>query len=208
MASTSRSTWQAAVPVARPASRSLGCRVSAAAVMEIPREFKKVTPKGDIVSVGDGRVGDLTYEMTLSPGDTVVYSKFGIGTTDLDVQGETHTLLREDDCIGIMPRSGATAADIPQLRPVGDRVLIKVQEQASVTAGGLMLPENAREKPISGTVIRVGPGKKDKDGTRKTPKVKEGDKVLYFKWAGENMETPSGEQFVVVHEQDILCKQT
>ena len=37
--------------------------------------------------------------------------------------------------------------------------------------------------------------------------VKEGDKVLYFKWAGENMETPSGEQFVVVHEQDILCKQ-
>ena len=41
---------------------------------------------GDIVSVGDGRVGDLTYEMTLSPGDTVVYSKFGIGTTDLDVQ--------------------------------------------------------------------------------------------------------------------------
>ena len=164
------------------------------------------------------------------------------------LQGETHTLLREDDCIGIMPRSGATAADIPQLRPVGDRVLIKVardwldssvaaevptaaacgacilikarqncfsihkciqpsstaevvaalklcesmqsgppqlfdspmkhvdgavqvQEQASVTAGGLMLPENAREKPISGTVVRVGPGKKDKDGTRKTPKV-------------------------------------
>ncbi len=41
---------------------------------------------GDIVSVGDGRVGDLTYEMTLSPGDTVVYSKFGIGTTDLNVQ--------------------------------------------------------------------------------------------------------------------------
>ena len=48
---------------------------------------------------------------------------------------------------------------------------MQVQEQASVTAGGLMLPENAREKPISGTVIRVGPGKKDKDGTRKTPKV-------------------------------------
>ena len=48
---------------------------------------------------------------------------------------------------------------------------VQVQEQASVTAGGLMLPENAREKPISGTVVRVGPGKKDKDGTRKTPKV-------------------------------------
>ena len=80
------------------------------------------------MAVGDGRVGDLTYEMMLKPGDTVVYSKFGIGTTDLDVSGHMHTLLREDDCIGIMPKSGATAADIPQLRPVGDRVLIKASQ--------------------------------------------------------------------------------
>lgn len=64
-------------------------------------------------------------EFSLEVGQTVVYSKFGIGSTDLNIQGETHTLLREDDCIGIMPRSNATADDIPELRPVGDRVLIQ-----------------------------------------------------------------------------------
>ena len=48
---------------------------------------------------------------------------------------------------------------------------IQVQEETSVTAGGLMLPDSARERPMSGSVVRVGPGKRDKDGSRKTPKV-------------------------------------
>ncbi len=69
-----------------------------------------------------------------------------------------------------------------------------------------MLPESAKEKPIAGTVVRVGPGKREKDGTRKAPRVKEGDSVLYFKWAGDQMETPSGEAYVVLHESDILCR--
>ncbi|DBA68229.1 TPA: hypothetical protein ACH3X2_013846 [Trebouxia sp. C0005] len=209
----------------------------AAAAIELPNKYSKVSPKGDlvlckvaeaeeqttgglllptsaqtkptsgdIVALGDGRVGGNVQDFNLEVGQTVVYSKFGIGSTDLDIQGQRHTMLREDDCIGIMPRSGATASDIPELRPVGDRVLIKVQEETSVTAGGLMLPESARERPMSGSVVRVGPGKRDKDGSRKTPKVKEGNTVLYFKYAGETMETPEGQQFIVVHEQDILCK--
>ncbi|DBA77483.1 TPA: hypothetical protein ACH3X1_009306 [Trebouxia sp. C0004] len=209
----------------------------AAAAIELPNKYSKVSPKGDlvlckvaeaeeqttgglllptsaqtkptsgdIVALGDGRVGGNVQEFNLEVGQTVVYSKFGIGSTDLDIQGQRHTMLREDDCIGIMPRSGATASDVPELRPVGDRVLLKVQEETSVTAGGLMLPESARERPMSGSVVRVGPGKRDKDGSRKTPKVKEGDTVLYFKYAGEAMETPEGQQFIVVHEQDILCK--
>ncbi|KAL0049159.1 hypothetical protein WJX82_007803 [Trebouxia sp. C0006] len=209
----------------------------AAAAIELPNKYSKVSPKGDlvlckvaeaeeqttgglllptsaqtkptsgdIVALGDGRVGGNVQDFNLEIGQTVVYSKFGIGSTDLDIQGQRHTMLREDDCIGIMPRSGATASDIPELRPVGDRVLLKVQEETSVTAGGLMLPDSARERPMSGAVVRVGPGKRDKDGSRKTPKVKEGDTVLYFKYAGETMETPEGKQFIVVHEQDILCK--
>lgn len=83
---------------------------------------------GTIEAVGDGRVGERTQEFQLKAGETVVYSKFGIGATDLDVQGERYVLIREDDCIGIMPRAGATAADVPELRPVGDRVLLKVRE--------------------------------------------------------------------------------
>ncbi|KAL3144861.1 hypothetical protein ABBQ38_001964 [Trebouxia sp. C0009 RCD-2024] len=209
----------------------------AAAAIELPKKFGKVSPKGDlvlckvaeaeeqttgglllpssaqskptsgdIVALGDGRVGGNVQTFDLQVGQTVVYSKFGIGSTDLDIQGQRHTMLREDDCIGIMPKSNATASDIPELKPVGDRVLIKVQEQTAVTAGGLMLPESARERPMCGAVVSVGPGKRDKDGSRKTPKVKEGDTVLYFKYAGEAMETPEGQQYIVVHEQDILCK--
>lgn len=80
---------------------------------------------GDIVAIGDGQVGGNVQKFDLQVGQTVVYSKFGIGSTDLDIQGQRHTMLREDDCIGIMPKSNATASDIPELKPVGDRVLIK-----------------------------------------------------------------------------------
>ena len=86
---------------------------------------KAVRVAGDIVALGDGRVGGNIQEFSLQVGQTVVYSKFGIGSTDVDIQGQRHTMLREDDCIGIMPKSNATASDIPQLKPVGDRVLIK-----------------------------------------------------------------------------------
>lgn len=83
---------------------------------------------GDIVAVGDGRVAGNVQTFDLQVGQTVVYSKFGIGSTDLDIQGQRHTMLREDDCIGIMPKSNATASDIPELKPVGDRVLIKASK--------------------------------------------------------------------------------
>lgn len=81
---------------------------------------------GDIVAVGDGKVGEVTQEFDLGVGETILYSKFGIGATDISVQGALHVLIREDDVIGTLPRSGATAADVPELKPAADRVLIKV----------------------------------------------------------------------------------
>lgn len=78
------------------------------------------------MALGDGRVGSETREFELAVGQTILYSKFGIGCTDILLQGETYILLREDDVIGTMPKSGATAADVPELKPVADRVLIKV----------------------------------------------------------------------------------
>ena len=172
----------------------------------LPTSAQKRPTSGDVVAVGDGQIGSKTHEFTLKSGDTVLYSKFGLGATDLIVQGEEHILIREDDVIGIMPRSNATADDIPELRPVGDRVLVKIQEQGEVTMGGVILPDSAKERPMCGTVVRCGAGKVDDDGKRKGMKVKEGDNVVYFKWAGDAMETPSGDKFVVLHESDILCK--
>eukprot|EP00884_Botryococcus_braunii_P012249 jgi/Botrbrau1/21024/Bobra.0144s0037.1 len=148
------------------------------------------------------RHGTLTSKW----GQTILYSKFGIGVTDVQVQGELYCLLREDDVIGTLPRSKATVADIPELQPAGDRVLIKVQEAAGVSLGGVLLPDSAKERPIAGTVVRTGPGKREKDGARKAPKVKAGDQILYFKWAGDVIEAPSGDSYVVLHEVDILAK--
>lgn len=79
--------------------------------------------------VGDGRVGSMTHAFTTQPGDTVLYSKFGLGATELQVGGTDYILIREDDLIGIMPRSEATADDIPEMRPIGDRVLLQASLQ-------------------------------------------------------------------------------
>lgn len=75
------------------------------------------------------------------------------------MNGAMYALIREDDCIGVMPRSGAHADDIPELRPLGDRVLIKVTETADVTVGGVVLTEASKERPLMGEVVRCGPGK-------------------------------------------------
>lgn len=150
---------------------------------------------------------------------------------------------------------------MPELQPLGDRVLVKVEDAADVTLGGVVLPDSAKERPLrcatsartpafcvrahggrmaggstqqrhptqintqpatrnnaqnattnnkhnSGTVVRAGPGRYDKDaeGGRSKPAVAPGDRVLYFKYAGDSMETPKGEKFVVLREDDILCK--
>lgn len=172
----------------------------------LPTASQKKPTSGDVIELGDGSTGAKKHEFQLKVGDTIIYSKFGIGVTDVQFQDAEHALLKEDDVIGILPRSGATAADLPEIRPLGDRVLLKVQEQADVSAGGVLLPSSAKERPISGRVIRTGPGKLDKDGKRKPIDVQEGDQVLYFKYAGDPMETPDGSKFVVVHENDLLCK--
>jgi len=184
------------------------------------------------------------------------------------------------------------------MQPLGDRVLVRVEDSADVTIGGVVLPDSAKERPLrcgagllvpvpvpgwggvnevgegngcgcrgslslhpcaaitagsargrqqsepnsaaallhtphppsrtasptpnhasplknkhtpppnSGTIVRVGPGKYDKEaeGGRTKSAVTPGDRVLYFKYAGDNMETPSGEKFIVLREDDILCK--
>jgi chaperonin GroES len=76
----------------------------------LPGSAQTRPTSGDVVAVGDGQVGTKQHSFTLKGGETVLYSKFGIGVTELEVQGQMHILLREDDIIGIMPRPNATAA--------------------------------------------------------------------------------------------------
>lgn len=88
--------------------------------------------------------------------------------------------------------------------PLGDRVLVKVSESEETTAGGILLPDTAREKPQVGEITAVGPGKRNDDGTRQTPEVKVGDKVLYSKYAGTEIKLGTNE-YVLLSEKDILA---
>jgi chaperonin GroES len=88
-------------------------------------------------------------------------------------------------------------------RPLHDRVLIQRIEQEDTTRGGIIIPDTAKEKPMQGKVIAVGPGAKAEDGTVTPLDVKTGDRVLYGKFAGTEINI-DGEDYLVLRESDIM----
>lgn len=91
-----------------------------------------------------------------------------------------------------------------KLKPLADRVIVKPMEAEETTKGGIILPDTAKEKPIEGTIIAVGPGKTSDDGKVVKPEVKEGDKVLYGKYSGTEV-TIDGEEYLIMRESDIFA---
>jgi len=91
------------------------------------------------------------------------------------------------------------------LRPLADRVVVEPIEQEEVTRSGIILPETAKEKPQEGKVLAVGPGRMDDDGKRWPLDVKEGDKVLFAKYAGTEIKLPDERKILVLKESDILA---
>ena len=90
------------------------------------------------------------------------------------------------------------------LKPLGDRVVIRVLEQEEKTASGIFLPETAKEKPSQGEVIAVGSGKLLDDGKRLALDVKVGDKIIFSKYAGTEVKF-EGTDYLIVSERDILA---
>jgi len=92
------------------------------------------------------------------------------------------------------------------LQPLHDRVIVKRTEAEAKTAGGILLPDTAKNKPQKGEVIAVGPGKQTKEGKVKPLAVKVGDKVLFTVWAGEEYkDRVSTDEIVIMREEDILA---
>ena len=87
--------------------------------------------------------------------------------------------------------------------PLHDRVLVERVESEEKTAGGLIIPDSAKEKPAEGEVVAVGAGAKDDDGDRIAMDVKAGDKILFGKWSGTEI-TLDGEELLIMKESDIL----
>ena len=90
------------------------------------------------------------------------------------------------------------------LRPLADRVIVKPMETEEITKGGIIVPDTAKEKPIEGTIVAVGPGKVTEDGKQVRLEVKEGDKVLYGKYSGTEV-TVEGEEYLIMRESDIFA---
>ncbi len=91
-----------------------------------------------------------------------------------------------------------------KLKPLHDRVLVKRLEEEEKTKGGIIIPDTAKEKPIKGEVIAVGPGRLSDEGKRIEMSVKVGDKVMFSKYAGTEVKI-EGEEYLIMREDDIVA---
>jgi chaperonin GroES len=91
-----------------------------------------------------------------------------------------------------------------KLKPLGGRVIVEPIEQEEMTAGGIILPETAKEKPQEGKILAVGSGDRKEDGERIPMEVQVGDKVLYAKYSGTEVKT-DGKKLLILRESDILA---
>ena len=89
--------------------------------------------------------------------------------------------------------------------PMGDRILVKPTEQEEISKGGIILPDNAKEKPQEGEIVAVGPGRLTDEGKRIPLDLKKGDKVLYAKYGGTEVKEDD-EEYLILSERDVLAK--
>jgi chaperonin GroES len=90
-----------------------------------------------------------------------------------------------------------------KIRPLNDRILVKRLEEEEKTAGGIIIPDSAKEKPAEGEIVAVGPGKLNDAGERVAMDVKQGDRVLFSKYGGTDVKL-DGEDYLIMREDDIL----
>lgn len=91
-----------------------------------------------------------------------------------------------------------------KVKPLFDRIIVRREEQKEVVMGGIVIPDTAKEKPLEGTIVAVGQGKRNDAGNFVPPVVKEGDKILIGKYSGTEVKV-NGEDLVIIREDDILA---
>ena len=92
-----------------------------------------------------------------------------------------------------------------KVKPLGDRIVVKRADAEEKTSGGILLPDNAKDKPQRGKVVAVGTGRMVKDGTRRPLQVKEGDNVLFTAWAGDEYKDRDGTTILIMREEDVMA---
>ena len=102
------------------------------------------------------------------------------------------------------PKTASKSADMPKLQPLGDRLVVRREESEEQTAGGIFLPQSAKDKPSRGTVISVGEGRLLKDGTRSPLQVKPGDRVIFTTYGPDEIKIGDSE-LLLMREDDVLA---
>ncbi|GAB4836203.1 20 kDa chaperonin, chloroplastic [Ancistrocladus abbreviatus] len=165
----------------------------------LPSTVQTKPQSGEVIAVGAGKkIGDSKVAVSVKTGSEIVYSKY-IGT-EVELEGTIHLIVKEDDIIGVLETD-----DVKDLKPLNDRVLIKVAEAEEKTAGGLLLTEASKEKPSIGMVIAVGPGLLDEEGKRKPLPVSPGNTVLYSKYAGNDLKGKDGSDYIALRASDLMA---
>ncbi|KAM0912170.1 hypothetical protein ACQ4PT_012882 [Festuca glaucescens] len=165
----------------------------------LPSAAQSKPQSGEVVAIGEGRIiGDSKVEVGIKVGAQVVYSRYA--GTEVELNDANHLILKEDDIIGILETD-----DAKDMKPLSDRVLIKVAVAEDKTAGGLLLTDSVKEKPSIGTVVAVGPGHLDEEGKRIPLPVSEGSSVLYSKYAGAEFKGADGTNYIVLRVSDLMA---
>jgi chaperonin GroES len=173
-----------------PESRSRGGII-------IPDNAKEKKARGTVVAVGPGmlmKTGERWPMPPISPGDRVLYSKYA--GQEVKIDDVLHIVIRDEDCM-------AGGKDDAHLTPIHDKVIVRADKAADKTAGGLIIPDVAKDKPLEGEVVAVGAGKILKDGKMRPLDVQAGDRVKFGKFSGFDVEI-GGEEFKILHEDDLL----
>jgi len=166
---------------------------------------KIVKTEGTVISVGPGRThqdSGVIFEMPVAEGDGVVYGKYD--GTEIDIDGSKHTLIRDDD---ILVKFNGDALTLDSVDVVRDNVLVYAETKEVSTEGGILLASSSKkaQKPSTGEVIKVGPGKMAANGELMAMEVAVGDMVKFRDFAGNELEI-DGKEYNIVKMSDILAK--
>ena len=161
--------------------------------------------EGQVVAVGPGKTHPETgalFDMPVDPGDSVVYGKYD--GTAIDIDGGVHTLIRDDD---VLVKFTGDSLSMDTVSVVRDAVLVYVETKETATDGGILIAQSSNKdnKPSTGKVVKVGPGRFATNGERMEMEVAEGDFVKFRDFAGNEVEI-EGEEYSVVRMTDILAK--
>lgn len=161
--------------------------------------------EGLVMATGPGKTHPDTgalFEMPVSEGDNVVYGEYD--GTAIDIDGEKHTLIRDDDVLVKFSGDSLTMDSCDVLR---DSVLVYVETKETSTEGGILLAQSksTSNRPSTGKIVKVGPGRFATNGERMEMELAEGDFIKFRDYAGKDVEI-EGEEYTVVSALDILAK--